>query len=128
MKTTQLLAIIATGLIVVTGVNSMLRPPPRQQDGPPKKTQAKKKPPGGQVACTIRRAVFGGTESALLRVQKEGVVHYVVLDLPTDDPLAPAHQSMWLDANYGNAEPAVVGVFPTVAAAVTRAANLCKRN
>jgi len=128
MKINTLLAIVATGLIVATGVNSMLAPPPRKQDGPPKKSQAKKKSISGQAACTIRRATFGGTESALLRVQKEGVLHYIVLDLPTDNPLAPSYQSAWLDANYGSAEPSIVGVFPTVAAAVSTAANLCKRN
>jgi hypothetical protein len=128
MKITTLLAIVATGLIVVTGVNSMLRPPPRQQDGPAKKSAQAKKKPVAKASCTIKRATFGGTETALLRVQKENVTHYVVLDLPTDNPLAASYQSAWLDANYGSAEPAVVGVFPTVAEAVTRAANLCKRN
>jgi len=127
MKPTQVLATIATALIVVTGVNSVLQPPPRQKEGPPKKSQAKKKP-GAQAACTIKRGVFGGTESALLRVQKEGVVHYVVLDLPTDNPMAPGYQSNWLDANYGSAVPMLIGVFPTVEAAVTRAASLCRRN
>jgi hypothetical protein len=128
MKPTQVLAIIATSLIVVTGVNYLLRPPPRP-DGLAKKSQASKtKKPAALASCKITRAVFGGTESALLRVTKGHVVHYVVLDLPTDNPLAPAYQSNWLEANYGSAEPALIGVFSTVDAAVDRAAGLCKRN
>lgn len=131
MKTNTLLAMVATGLIAATGVNSLLQPPPRQQDGPPrgiKGIKGKKKSLSGLPPCIIRRATFGGTESALLRLHKDGVTHYVVLDLPGDNPAAPAQQSAWLDANYGSTEPAVVGVFPTVAAAVGRAALLCKRN
>jgi hypothetical protein len=73
-------------------------------------------------------AVFGGAEAALLKVMKDGMAHYVVLDLPTDNPNTPAHQSNWLKANFGGAVPSVVDVFPTVAAALAKAAILCKSN
>lgn len=129
MKPLHLLAILATFLLVGTGINSLMRPPQSKEAGPLKKPRiaigSNKK---GELPCTIRRAAFGGTQSALLKVMKGPVVHYVVLDLPTDNPMMPSYQSSWLDANYGDAEPAVIAVFPTVEAAVTRAASLCKRN
>jgi len=122
MKPLHLAAIAATVLLVWSGANSLRPPPP-----PPKK-----KPPApaktAEAHCTIKRAVFGGTQSALLKVNKGRVVHYVVLDLPTNNPLMPDYQSNWLEANYGKTEPAVIGVFPTVEEAVTKAASLCKRN
>ncbi len=127
MKFTMIVAAAATALVAATLVNSALNPP-RKKDDRPKPKQVKKKSLSGQAACIIRRATFGGTETALLRVQKDGVLHYIVMDLPADNPAASIQQNAWLDANYGSAEPAVVGVFPTVAAAVGSAANLCKRN
>jgi len=128
MKFTTIVAAVATALVAATLVNSVLNPQRKKDDRPKPKPPVKKKSISGQAACTIRRATFGGTESALLRVQKDGVMHYIVMDLPTDNPMAASYQSAWLDANYGSAEPAIVGVFPTVRAAVTTAANLCKRN
>jgi hypothetical protein len=122
MKPLHYAAIAATLLVVWTGVSSLRQPPPppkKKMAAPPKTTQAR---------CTIKRAVFGGTESALLKVTKGRTVHYVVLDLPADNPRMPDYQSSWLDANYGPAEPTVVGVFPTVEAAVTKAASLCVSN
>jgi hypothetical protein len=123
MKPLHLAAIIATFLLVVSAVNSLMRPPPRPE-------AAKKKTAPVKVAdrCSIKRAVFGGTEAAVLKVRKDNMIHYVVLDLPTNDPLMPEYQSRWLDANYGEAQPDVIGVYPTVEDAMTRAASLCRRN
>ena len=122
MKPLHLAAIVATFLLVFSAVNSLMRPPPRPETAK-KKTAVK-------VAerCTIRRAVFGGTEAAVLKVRKDSMIHYVVLDLPTNDPLMPEYQSRWLDTTYGQAQPDVIGVYPTVEDAVTKAASLCRRN
>ncbi len=125
MRPLHLAAIFATLLVVWTGVNALLRPPPRP-DGPPKRAGTPSRFAEGR--CTIRRAVFGGTVSALLKVKKDRVVHYVVLDLPADNPRMPDYQSNWLEANYGAAAPSVVGVFPSVEAAIAQAATLCKSN
>ena len=72
--------------------------------------------------------MFGGTQAAVLKAYKGRIVHYVVLDLPTDNPRMPEIQSAWIAANYGGIEPSIVGVFPTVEAAVGKAADLCKTN
>jgi hypothetical protein len=124
MKPLHLAAIIVTFLLAATVFNSV-RQPPR-----PDSAQKTKKKPPVQVAkrCTIKRAVFGGIEAALLKVEKDRMVHYVVLDLPTNDPTMPEHQSRWLEANYGEAQASVVGVYSTVDEAVSNAASLCKSN
>jgi len=128
MKPLYLAALLATLLVLGTGVNYLQRSPPRPG------IVAKKQNPTttskvAQARCTIKRAVFGGTNSALLKVEKDRMVHYVVLDLPTTgDPRMPDYQSNWLAATYGPAVPTVVGVFPTVEAAVAEAASLCTRN
>ncbi|HEY7214405.1 MAG TPA: hypothetical protein VIC28_07230 [Thermoanaerobaculia bacterium] len=124
MKPLHLAAILVTFLLVVSAVNSLMRPQPRPE------TARKKKTAPVKVAerCMIKRAVFGGTEAAVLKVRKDRTIHYVVLDLPTNDPLVPEYQSRWLDANYGQAQPDVIGVYPTVDEAMTKAASLCRRN
>lgn len=104
-----------------------------KQDGPAKKprgvvTSNKPKQPGLEPPCTIRRAAFGGTRSALLKIMKGPVAHYVVLDLPAGNPMVPYYQSDWLNATYGNAERQLVQEYPTVEEAVMRAASLCRRN
>ena len=124
MKPLHLAAMIATFLLVVSAVNFMRQPPPRPETAKKKRTT----PVKVAERCTIRRAVFGGSEAAVLKVRKEGMVHYVVLDLPTNDPLMPEYQSRWLDATYGQAQPDVIGVYPTVDDAMTKAASLCRRN
>ena len=88
----------------------------------------KKKQQQAELPCTIKRAAFGGTQSALLKVMKGRIVHYVVLDHPEGNPMMPYYQRDWLEANYGDMQPAVVGEFPTVEEAVARAATLCRRN
>jgi hypothetical protein len=125
MKPLHLAAIFATLLVVSTGVNALLRPPPRP-GGPPMRAEAPSRFAEGR--CIIKRAVFGGTVSALLKAKKDRVVHYIVLDLPADNPRMPDYQSNWLEANYGAATPSLVGVYPSVEAAIAQAASLCKSN
>jgi hypothetical protein len=124
MRPLHLAAIFAAVLVAWTGVNSVLRPPP-----PPDRPQPKTKPTRtSEARCTIKRAVFGGTQAAVLKAYRGRIVHYVVLDLPTDNPRMPEIQSAWIAANYGGVEPFIVGIFPTVEAAVGKAADLCKTN
>lgn len=126
MKPLHAAAIVVTFLLVVTAVNSRLQPP--RPESAKKKVKKQAPVPVANLRCTIRRAVFGGSEAAVLKVQKGRMIHYVVLDLSTNDPMMPEHQSRWLDANYGDAQPSIVGVYPTVQDAVSKAAELCKGN
>jgi hypothetical protein len=118
--------LIVTFLLVVTAVNSRLQPP--RPESAKKSTKKTSPVPVANLRCTIERAVFGGSEAALLKVQKGRRVHYVVLDLPANDPMMPVHQARWLEANYGDAQPSIVGVYPTVEDAVSEAAELCRSN
>jgi hypothetical protein len=125
-KAIQLLAIAATVLVVVSGINRLMHPTPTEEPKARKNSVVSnntKEPP-----CTITRAPFGGTQASLLKVMKGKVVHYVVLDNPDDNPAAPLYQYHWLEATYGQVEPVVMGEFSTVDAAIMRAASLCKRN
>jgi hypothetical protein len=128
-KALQLLAVVATCLVIATGI-SRLRQGPPPADGPQqqKKSVASntQKP---EPACTIKRAAFGGTtQTSLLKAMKGKVAHYIVLDHPQDNPMMPFWQRDWLEANYGPVKPAVVGEFSTPDAAIARAATLCRRN
>jgi hypothetical protein len=132
----RLLAILAACLVILTGIisikNWMTTP---KQEGPRKRPtgvitseQPKPKPSSAEAPCAIKRAVFGGERAALLKVPKRSVQHYVVLDLPTDNPMMPFYQADWIAANYGKVTPQFMGEFATVDAAVQKAAVHCKRN
>jgi hypothetical protein len=127
-KTIQLLAVVATCLVVATGVSRLMRPPPPEQPAVKTKSVASNTGKQAEPPCTIRRAPFGGTQASLVKAMKGKVAHYIVLDHPQDNPMAPFHQHDWLQANYGAVQPVVMGQFATVEAAVMRAASLCKRN
>jgi hypothetical protein len=128
-KAIQMLAALATCLVIATGASRLMRPAAPPPEGPQKKSvvsnTGKKQ---GEQPCTIKRAAFGGTQTSLLKATKGKVVHYIVLDRPQGNPLIPFYQQDWLEANYGPAKPAVVGEFASVEAAVMKAGSLCRRN
>ena len=126
MKPLHAAAIVVTLLLVVTAVNSRLQPP--RPESAKKKVRKQAPVPVANLRCTIKRAVFGGGEAAVLKVQKGRMIHYVVLDLPAKDPVMPVHQARWLEANYGDAQPSLVGVYPSVEDGLSKAADLCKSN
>jgi hypothetical protein len=125
MRPLHVAAVVATALVVWTSAHSLMRPAQRSDRQP-------RKPAPTEVSnlrCTITRAVFGGTEAAVLKIKKDRKLHYVVMDLPTNHPRMPDYQSGWLKAAYGDVSPsAIVGVFPTVDDAVAKAASLCRTN
>jgi len=129
-KAIQLLAVVATFLVVATGISKLLQPPrpPEAKGKQTKSVASNTSKKEAEAPCTIKRVPFGGTQTAVLKATKGKVVHYLILDRPQDNPMMPFWQRDWLEANYGSAEPAVVGEFSTVEAAVNRAASLCKRN
>jgi hypothetical protein len=135
---TRLLAALAACLVILTGIISFKNRMGAPTDEGPKKrptgviatqqSKPKPKPEAGDASCTIKRAIFGGERAALIKVPKRSVQHYIVLDLPADNPMMPFYQADWLAANYGKVTPQFMGEFATVDAAVRKAANLCKRN
>lgn len=127
-KAIRLLAIAATILVVVSGVNRLMRPQVISEPAPKKKSIASNTGKDTDQPCTIKRAPFGGTQTSLVKVMKGKVAHYIILDHPADNPFAPFLQRDWLEATYGEVQPVRMGEFATPEAAVLRAANLCKRN
>lgn len=129
-KAIQLLAVVATCLVLATTI-SRLRQGPPSAEAPAQKKKSVASNTGkkqDELPCTIKRASFGGTQTSLLKAMKGKVIHYIVLDRPQDNPIMPFWQRDWLEATYGTAQPAVVGEFSTAEAAISRAATLCKRN
>jgi hypothetical protein len=130
MRGLHVAAIIATALVVATAAQSLRRPAPRADlaSMKPKPTKV------SHVPCTIQRAAFGGTEAAVLKIRKDRKVHYVVMDLPSEDNPPLYHQAVqsqerWLKNAYGDVAPsALVGVFPTVEEAELKAGSLCQSN
>ena len=127
-KLIQLLAVAATVLVVATGVTRLMRPQVVSEPAPKKKSVAANTSKETDTPCTIKRAPFGGTYASLLKVMKGKVAHYVVMDHPSGNPAIPFYQRDWLEATYGPVQPVVMGEFSSIDAAVSRAANLCKRN
>jgi hypothetical protein len=126
-KAIRLAAIVATCLVVLTGINRLLRPP-TPEPAPQRKSVASNTAKEAELPCAIKHATFGGTQASLLKVMKGRMVHYVILDHPAGDPVAPFLQLDWLEATYGTVQPVLIGAFPTVDGAVMRAASLCRRN
>jgi hypothetical protein len=127
-KLIQLLAVVATVLVVATGVTRLMRPTPAEQPTTQKKKSVASNTTKPDPPCTIKRASFGGTQASLLKVMKGQVAHYVVLDHPGNNPMMPFYQRDWLEATYGPVQPVLVGDFSSVDGAIMRAASLCKRN
>jgi hypothetical protein len=126
-KAIRLLAIAATVLVVVTGFNRWMRPPP-PEPAPQKKSVASNTGKEADQPCTIKRAPFGGMQASLIKIMKGKVAHYLILDHPADNPMAPFLQRDWLEATYGNVQPVMMGEFPSPETAILRAASLCRRN
>ena len=105
-----------------------MRPPPPEAPPPKKKSVATNTGRDADPPCAIKRAPFGGTQASIVKAMKGKVAHYVVLDHPAGNPMAPFYQRDWLEATYGPVQPVAMGDFSTVEAAVMRAASLCKRN
>jgi hypothetical protein len=127
-KLIRLLAVAATVLVVVSGVNRLMRPQVVSEPAPKKKSVVANTGKETDTPCTIKRAPFGGTQASLIKVMKGKVAHYIVLDHPGGNPMVPFYQRDWLEATYGSVQPVVMGEFSSVEGAVMRAASLCKRN
>lgn len=76
--------------------------------------------------CAISGADFGGGRARLVRAEKDGTIHFAVLEsTQRSDPLAAMQQSDWLKAQFGTAETTTLGTFASKQAALARAGQLC---
>ena len=85
-KLIRLLAVAATVLVVVSGVNRLMRPQVVSEPAPKKKSVVANTGKETDTPCTIKRAPFGGTQASLIKVMKGKVAHYIVLDHPGRQP------------------------------------------
>ncbi len=77
--------------------------------------------------CAINHARFGGQRAQMFKVTKDGVANFVVLEVGSKrDPLMRFIRNDWLRMAYGEGSQRVwLGGFPTVDAALEKAAELC---
>jgi hypothetical protein len=130
MRGLHVAAIVATLVVVWTAATALRRPAPRAELGGkwPKPTNFVRTP------CSIERAVFGGTEAAVLKFRKDRKVQYVVMYLPSeeDQPIYDwlvQQQDRWLRSEHGELPPsALVGIYPTIEEAELKAGTLCRSN
>jgi hypothetical protein len=130
MRALHVAAIVATVAAVWTAASALRRPAPRAELGAkwPKPTNVVRTP------CTIERAIFGGTEAAVLKIRKDRKLHYVVMYLPSegDQPIYDwmvQQQDRWLKNEHGDVPPsALVGIYPTIEEAELKAGSLCRSN
>lgn len=74
--------------------------------------------------CVIEVASFGGGKARLFRAEKDGTVHYAVVETaPRNSLLQPERD--WLRVQFGTREAALLGAFRSKEAAMGRAGWLC---
>jgi len=128
MRGLHIAAIAATLAVVWTAASAMRRQAPELGGNWPKPTNVVRMP------CTIERAIFGGSEAAVVKIRKDRKLRYVVMYLPNgDDQLMydwlMQQQDRWLKNEHGELQPsALVGVYPTVEDAELKAGSLCRSN
>ena len=82
--------------------------------------------PLGEGRCAIDIARFGGSRARLVRVEKNGTVHFAVIEMAARaSPLGALQQGDWLQAKFGSAQTFTLGHFGSTAAALVRAGQLC---
>ena len=79
----------------------------------------------GTERCMLFHARFGGSRAQLVRVTRDGIRNYVVMDVGRRDPSLRSLRSRWLTATYGEAEHIWLGDFTSAEAALAAAAQLC---
>lgn len=74
--------------------------------------------------CAIKVASFGGGRTQLIRAEKDGTIHFAVVEVPTRASLLRPEID-WLKLQFGTAETALLGAFRSKDAALRRAGLLC---
>lgn len=76
--------------------------------------------------CAISVANFGGGKARLVRAEKDGTIHFAVVEsAQRTNPLSALQQGDWLKAQFGTAETTTLGTFISKEAALARAGQLC---
>lgn len=82
--------------------------------------------PLSEGRCAIATATFGGGRARLVRVERDGTIHFAVLDTsPRKVPMNALYQGDWLRAHFGNAETVTLGTYRSAEMALARAGQLC---
>ena len=76
--------------------------------------------------CAITVAHFGGSRARLVRAERDGVIHFAVIEsVPRGNPMNTLYQGDWLRSKFGTAETYTIGTFGSARAAAAKASQLC---
>jgi hypothetical protein len=122
-------SLAAAGLVLLTGAYAFSQRLAKVEEPPRLAVQS----PADEAAavatgrCAINHARFGGQRAQMFKVTKDGVANFVVLEVGSKrDPLMRFIRNDWLRMAYGEGSQRVwLGGFPTVDAALEKAAELC---
>lgn len=127
-----LILALSVPLVAVTGVlwaRSILTPLPEESDVALAARRARMKiwtTPLSDGRCAISVASFGGVRARLVRGERDGTVHFAVVETPKrPTPLDILHQGDWLKLKFGEAPTTTLGTYGSTAAALARAGKLC---
>jgi hypothetical protein len=124
----SLLALVAAGLVLLTGAFAASHRTKELDEEPPRARQPFTDESAAATGrCAINHARFGGPHAQMFKVTKDGVANYVVMEVTTKrDPLMRFVRNDWLRMAYGEEAPRIwLGSFGSSEAALTRAAELC---
>jgi hypothetical protein len=75
--------------------------------------------------CAISQLHFGGTRAQLVKIAKDGVAHFLIIEVGPADPMMAHYRTDWLRAYAEGADTLWLGEFASLKAASARAARLC---
>lgn len=82
--------------------------------------------PLAEGRCAISVAAFGGVRARLVRAERDGTIHFAVIESPPrPTPLDVLRQGDWLKLQFGASPTTTIGTYGSTAAALARAGRLC---
>ena len=127
---THLAAIVAAGLVLATGAYAWRQSTAHEAhaavapDGPPSAASGQDGADADRL-CAIYHARFGGTRARLVRMMRDDIANFVVIELSRGERVAASVQRAWLRASYGEGEPVWLGEFASPESALAKAVRLC---
>ena len=129
VKPITIAALAAAGLVLLTGAHALSQRAAKRMEEPTirvARSSTADTEPAAPGRCTIQHARFGGQRAQLVKVIKDGVTNYVVMEVGRKrDPLMRFVRNDWLRVAYGDAQRVWLGGFGSGDAAMEAAVKLC---
>jgi hypothetical protein len=128
IKPISIVALAAAALLVLTGAHALSQRAAKRMEPTIRvaRSSTADTEPAAPGRCAIQYARFGGERAQLVRVIKDGITNYVVMEVGRKrDPLMRFVRNDWLRVAYGDAQRVWLGGFGSGDAAMKAAAKLC---